>query len=61
MADIASFVMLNAATTLGAPASPEQRSLRAWFERAQARTAVAQEIGEMRAFVQQLFAQPGAR
>ena len=56
MADIASFVFLNAATTLGATLRPSTRTSRGWFERAPARPAVAQEVAEMRAFVQQLFA-----
>ena len=60
VADIGSIVMLNAAASLGATAAAEQANLRAWIERTQARPAVAREVGEMRAFVQKLFAQ-GAR
>lgn len=61
VADIASFVFLNAAVTLGAPLAEESTRLRAWFERALARPAVAKEVAETRAFVAKLFAQPGAR
>lgn len=61
VADIASFVFLNAAITLGAKLGPDQAQLGRWFERASARPAVAQEVAETRAFVQQLFRQPGAR
>jgi len=57
VADIACIVFLNAAATLGAPPAPELANLRGWLERTQARPAVARELGEMRAFVQQLFAQ----
>lgn len=63
VADIASFVFLNAAATLGAPLLPEHVQLGRWFERVAARPAVAREVAETRAFVQQLFAKPnqGAR
>jgi glutathione S-transferase len=61
VADIANIVMLNAAATLGAPPAPELVNLRGWTLRTQARPAVARELGEMRAFVQKLFGQPGAR
>ena len=61
VADIATFVFLNAAVTLGAGLRPDQVQLGRWFERSGARPAVAQEVAEMRAFVQRLFAQPGAR
>ena len=61
VADIATFVFLNAAVTLGAGLRPDQVQLGRWFERTGARPAVAQEVAEMRAFVRSLFAQPGAR
>jgi glutathione S-transferase len=54
-ADIATFVMLHAAATLGAPPRAEQTNLGAWLERMRARPAVAREVGEMSAFVQGLF------
>ncbi len=57
-ADIACFVFLNAAATLGAPLLPEHAQLARWFERVAARPAVAREVAETRAFVQQLFAKP---
>jgi glutathione S-transferase len=56
VADIASFVMLHAAATLGAPLPEEQANLRAWVERALARPAIAREVAELRAFVSGLFA-----
>jgi len=56
VADIANFVFLNAAATLGAPVRADQTRLARWFERTGARPAVAQEVVELRAFVQRLFA-----
>ena len=56
VADIASFVFLNAAVTLGAKLRPDQAQLGGWFERVSVRPAVAQEVAETRAFVQRLFA-----
>ena len=62
VADIASFVFLNAAATLGAPVRAEQARLARWFERTAARPAVAREVAELRGFAQKLFApQTGAR
>jgi glutathione S-transferase len=62
VADIASFVFLNAAATLGAPVRADQTRLSRWFERTAARPAVAREVAELRDFVQKLFApQEGAR
>jgi glutathione S-transferase len=58
VADIAHFVFLNAAATLGAPLRPEHTALARWFERAAARPAVAQEVAETRAFVAKLFTPP---
>jgi glutathione S-transferase len=56
VADIANFVMLHAAATLGAPFADELANLRAWRERALARPAIAREVAELGAFVQKLFA-----
>jgi glutathione S-transferase len=63
VADIANFVFLNAAVTLGAPLRSEHTALAHWYERVAARPAVAREVSEMQAFVRQLFASPdqGAR
>ena len=58
VADIATFVFLNAAATLGAPLGPGHTALAAWFERTLARPAVAQEVAALRAFVASLFAKP---
>lgn len=60
VADIATFVMLHAAATLGAPVRDEHANLRAWLEQAQARPAIAREVAELRAFVQRLFAADAA-
>ena len=62
VADIASFVFLNAAATLGARLGPQHERVAAWTERGAARPAVAREVAEMQAFVRKLFApQAGAR
>ena len=62
VADIASFVFLNAAITLGARLGPEHERVAAWYERVAARPAVAREVAEMQGFVRKLFApQAGAR
>ena len=58
VADIATFVFLNAAATLGARLRPDQVQLGRWFERTAARPAVAQEVAETRAFLQRLFTKP---
>lgn len=58
VADIAHFVFLNAAVTLGAPLRAEHAALARWYERAAARPAVAQEVAETSAFVRKLFAAP---
>jgi len=55
VADIATFVFLHAASTLGAKPGAEHAKLGAWMERMKARPAVAQEVAEMGAFVQRLF------
>jgi len=56
VADIANFVMLHAAATLGAPFAEEHANLCAWRERALARPAIAREVAELGEFVQKLFA-----
>jgi glutathione S-transferase len=61
VADVATFVMLHAAATLGAPVREEHANLRAWVERALARPAVAREVAELRAFVAGVFAKPAAQ
>ena len=60
VADIATFVFLNAAVTLGAPLRPEQARLRAWMERTAARPSVGREVAETRAFLAQVFAKKPA-
>jgi glutathione S-transferase len=55
-ADIANFVFLHVAGTLGAPLGPQHERLRGWLARCAARPAVAREVAEMSAFVQRLFA-----
>ena len=55
VADIATFVFLHAAATLGAPLRPEHARIQAWLERTRARPAVAKEVAELGAFVQGLF------
>lgn len=54
-ADIANFVMLNAAEALGAPLPGGLANLRSWEERMRARPAVARELDETRAFLERLF------
>ena len=54
VADVATFVMLNAATTLGFPLPETHGSLRAWIERMLGQAAVRTEIEEMQAFVRSL-------
>jgi glutathione S-transferase len=56
VADIANFVFLHVAGTLGAPLGASHERLRGWLARCAARPAVAQEVAEMSAFVQRLFA-----
>jgi glutathione S-transferase len=55
VADIASFVVLSAAASLGAPPPPECAALRAWLERMAGRPAVRRELEGMQRF---LAAQP---
>jgi glutathione S-transferase len=60
-ADIATFVMLHAAATIGAPPAPEHVALTAWLERVRARPAVRREVDAMSRFVAALLApRPGA-
>jgi glutathione S-transferase len=59
VADIAHFVFLHVAGTLGAPLGPQHERLRGWLARCAARPAVAREVAEMSAFVQRLFAGAG--
>lgn len=54
VADIATFVFLNAAGTLGAPVSDSLSALHAWLERVGARPAVAKEVSEMNRYVASL-------
>lgn len=56
LADIAAFVFLNAAATLGAPIPEALTELRAWSERMAARPAVATEVAGMQAFVAKVLA-----
>ena len=56
VADIGWIVMVNAATTLGAPPGDAHPSVRAWIERMATRPAVAAELAETRAYVASLFA-----
>ena len=50
VADIACFVFLHTAATLGAPLPEACTSVRGWFERTGARASVAHEVAEMGAF-----------
>jgi glutathione S-transferase len=60
VADIGTFIMLNAAATLGVPSSAEHLNLAAWLERTAARPAVQRESDAMQAFVARLFATAAA-
>jgi len=60
VADIAHFVFLHAAATLGAPIREEHAALSAWYERMLARPAVATEVGEMAEFVAKILAAAAA-
>jgi glutathione S-transferase len=55
VADLALYVMLQAASTLGAPPAAELGRLRAWFERTGARPAVRRDTEAMRAAVADLL------
>jgi glutathione S-transferase len=61
VADIATFVMLHAAATLGAPIREQHAKLCAWRERALARPAIAKEVAELAAYVQGLFTPPSTQ
>lgn len=56
VADIACFVMLSTAASLGAGPGEEHMRLGAWLARSGARPAVARDVAAMRAHVQALFA-----
>jgi glutathione S-transferase len=56
VADIASFIMVHTASSLGAPPAEEHAALRGWLERMRGRPAVAREIDAMSRFVAGLFA-----
>lgn len=49
VADIGTFIMTHAASTLGAPVPPSLRRMHAWSERVAARPAVRQVIADMSA------------
>ena len=61
VADIATFVMVNAASTLGAPPADNRANLHAWRARTAARPAVRRELDATHAFLQTLFAPPVQR
>ena len=56
VADIGTFIMLNAAATLGAPVPVECARLAAWVDLVGARPAVADEVAAMQGFVADLLA-----
>jgi glutathione S-transferase len=51
VADVASFVMANAASALGSPPSASEPELQAWLARVGARPAVRREVDETRRFL----------
>jgi glutathione S-transferase len=51
VADIGTFIVLQAANTLGAPVAETRPALGRWFERVLARPSVRREVDEMNAFV----------
>jgi glutathione S-transferase len=51
VADVATFVMVHAATSLGAPVDPRLEALATWLARMRARPAVHREIESMGRFV----------
>lgn len=61
VADIATFVFLNAGSALGAALRANQTRLQRWYERASARPAMVQEVAATRAFLARVFAGQGAR
>jgi glutathione S-transferase len=56
VADIASFIMVNSAATLGAPPAAEHAALQGWLERMRSRPPVRREIDAMSRFVAALLA-----
>jgi glutathione S-transferase len=54
VADIANFVMLSAAATMGAPPDPGLGNLAGWLGRTGARPAVGKELAAMQGFVARL-------
>ncbi len=60
VADIANFVMISAAATMGAPPDPGHANLGAWLARTAARPAIAREVGAMQAYVASLAPAKGA-
>ena len=59
VADIGTFIMVNAAATLGAPPGDAHANVREWLARTRARPAVRREADEMGAYAAQALA--GAR
>jgi glutathione S-transferase len=51
VADIATFVFLNAGAALGTPVAAQHEPLRAWFARTLARPAVRRDVQEMQTFL----------
>ena len=58
VADIANFVMLSAAATMGAPPDPSLQNLAGWLGRTGARPPVAREMAAMTEYVAKLNAPP---
>ncbi|MGH2900404.1 MAG: glutathione S-transferase N-terminal domain-containing protein [bacterium] len=56
VADIAVFIFVRTAATLGTPPGAAQPNVAAWLERMLARPAVRREVDEMSAYVAALFA-----
>jgi glutathione S-transferase len=61
VADIASFVMVHAAASLGVPPAEGQDALRGWLARMRERPAVARETESMQRFVAGLLQPSGGR
>jgi glutathione S-transferase len=60
VADIATFVMLSAGATLGAPPDESLDNLHEWFSRVGARPVVARELAELQAVVSRALAEHAA-
>jgi glutathione S-transferase len=58
VADIATFIMVNAAATLGAPPGEAHARVRDWLARTRARPAVRSEADEMGAYAMKALARP---